>query len=73
MKLRLFFVLIFCSAALSLYSQQNTEYFKAGPDYVFIKALYSPRYLSATLSSDGNEIFNGSPLRRDLVGIGLYG
>ncbi len=73
MRLRLFFTLIFCGTFFTLFAQQSSEYFEAGPDYVFFKALYSPRYLSATLSQNGNEIFDGIPLRRDLVGVGLYG
>lgn len=73
MKIRLFFTLIFCGTFFTLFAQHSSDYFEAGPDYVFFKALYSPRYLSASLSQNGTEIFNASPLRRDLVGIGLYG
>lgn len=73
MKIRLFLALFCFGSSLALSAQQSNEYFEGGPDNAFIKALYSPRYLSATLTSGGNEIFKGSPLRRDLVGIGLYG
>jgi hypothetical protein len=73
MKIRLFLALLCFGSTLALSAQQSNEYFEGGPDNAFIKALYSPRYLSATLTSGGNEIFKGSPLRRDLVGIGLYG
>jgi len=73
MILRLFFALIFCGFSHALFAQQANEYFEGGPDNVFFKALYSSRYLGARLSHEGTEIFNGSPIRRDLIGIGVYG
>lgn len=53
--------------------RHDTTFWQSDPDHVFFKLLHSPRLLHARWQTPGGLNREVLPLRRDLIGIGIYG
>lgn len=54
-------------------NKHDTTYWQSDPDHIFFKLLHSPRHLRAAFRPNLGQQSTLLPLRRDLIGIGIYG